>query len=96
MRLLLDTHMYLWWLQDSPKLSKEARTKIIAASEVYVSSASIWEATIKAGIGKLEVDVNQLVSEIENSGFQELAVTAKHAAMEMQLPDIHRDPFVVV
>lgn len=93
MRLLLDTHIYLWWLQDSARLSKEVRAKIIAASEVYVSSASIWEAAIKAGIGKLEVDVNQLVSEIENSGFQELTITAKHAATVIQLPDIHRDPF---
>ncbi|WP_334189726.1 type II toxin-antitoxin system VapC family toxin [Noviherbaspirillum sp.] len=93
MRLLLDTHVYLWWLQDHPKLSKEGRAKIIDASEVYISSASIWEASIKAGIGKLEVDINQLVSEIANSGFLELPIAAKHAAMVMQLPDIHRDPF---
>lgn len=93
MRVLLDTHIYLWWLQDSSKLSKEGRSKIIAASEVYVSSASIWEASIKAGIGKLEVDVDQLVSEIATSGFQELPISAKHASMVMRLPDIHRDPF---
>jgi PIN domain nuclease of toxin-antitoxin system len=93
MRLLLDTHIYLWWLQDNPNLSKDGRSKIIAASEVYVSSASIWEAAIKTGIGKLEVDVSQLVSEIANSGFQELPITAKHAASVLQLPDIHRDPF---
>ncbi|RYF48525.1 MAG: type II toxin-antitoxin system VapC family toxin [Cytophagaceae bacterium] len=93
MRILLDTHVYLWWLQDHPKLSKAGRERIISASEVYVSSASIWEATIKAGIGKLEVDVNQLVAEIENSGFQELLISAKHAATVAQLPDIHRDPF---
>ena len=93
MRVLLDTHVYLWWLQDHPKLSKAGRDRIVAASEVYVSSASIWEATIKAGIGKLEVDVKQLVTEIENSGFQELSITARHAAAVALLPDIHRDPF---
>ena len=93
MRILLDTHVYLWWLQDHPKLSKAGRDRIISASEVYVSSASIWEATIKAGIGKLEVDVQQLVTEIENSGFQELLISAKHAATVARLPDIHRDPF---
>lgn len=60
---------------------------------MYISSASIWEATIKASIGKLEVDVNQLVFEIVNSGFQELPISPKHAAMVAQLPDIHRDPF---
>lgn len=93
MRLLLDTHVYLWWLQDHPKLSKAGRSQIIAASEVYVSSASIWEATIKAKLGKLEVDVNQLVAEIANSGFQELTISANHAARVAHLPDIHRDPF---
>lgn len=93
MRILLDTHIYLWWLQDHPKLSKTARDRIISASEVYVSSASIWEATIKTGIGKLEVDVQQLVTEIENSGFKELGISAKHAAAVVPLPDIHRDPF---
>jgi len=93
MRLLLDTHVYLWWLQDHPKLSKAARAKIVDASEVYVSSASIWEASIKAGIGKLDANINQLVAEIQNSGFQELPILARHAAMVSQLPDLHRDPF---
>lgn len=93
MRILLDTHIYLWWLQDHPKLSKNARGKIVSATEVYVSSASIWEASIKAGMGKLDVDVNALVAEIENSGFRELPVTARHAAMVMQLADVHSDPF---
>lgn len=93
MRILLDTHIYLWWLQDHPKLSKNARGKIVSATEVYVSSASIWEASIKVGMGKLDVDVNALVAEIENSGFRELPVTARHAAMVMQLADVHRDPF---
>ena len=93
MRVLLDTHIYLWWLQDHPKLSKTARDRIVSASEVYVSSASIWEATIKTGIGKLEVDVHQLVAEIDNSGFKELSISARHAAAVARLPDIHRDPF---
>ena len=93
MRILLDTHIYLWWLQDHPNLSKSARVRIVAASRVYISSASIWEATIKTSIGKLKVDVNQLVMEIANSGFEELPISAKHAAMVAQLPDIHRDPF---
>jgi PIN domain nuclease of toxin-antitoxin system len=93
MRILLDTHIYLWWLQDHPNLSQAARSRIAGASQVYVSSASIWEATIKVSIGKLAVDVNQLVVEIANSGFDELPISARHAAMVAQLPDIHRDPF---
>ena len=93
MRILLDTHVYLWWLQDHPNLSTAARTRIIAATDVYVSSASIWEASIKAGLGKLDVDIDQLVAEIDNSGFRELPISARHAAMVTRLPDIHRDPF---
>jgi PIN domain nuclease of toxin-antitoxin system len=93
MRILLDTHVYLWWLQDHPKLSKEARSRIQEASEVYISSASIWEATIKVGIGKLDADVSQLVAEIANSGFRELPISARHAAAVATLPVIHSDPF---
>ena len=93
MRLLLDTHVYLWWLQDHPRLSKAGRSAIAGATEVFVSSASIWEAAIKSGIGKLNVDVNALVTEIANSGFRELPVTALHAARIILLPNFHRDPF---
>ncbi|MDB5842463.1 MAG: domain nuclease [Herminiimonas sp.] len=93
MRILLDTHVYLWWLDNHPKLSPEARSKIVSATQVYVSSASIWEAAIKASLGKLDVDVNALVEEIVNSGFLELPVTVRHAAKVKQLTDIHRDPF---
>jgi PIN domain nuclease of toxin-antitoxin system len=93
MRLLLDTHIYLWWLQDNRKLSKAGRAKIVAADEVFVSSASIWEASIKAGLGKLDVDIDALVAEIPKSGFTELPVSALHAARLMRLPNIHRDPF---
>ncbi|MEQ5842231.1 type II toxin-antitoxin system VapC family toxin [Paraburkholderia acidicola] len=93
MRLLLDTHVFLWSVSDDRKLTKAARKLILDADEVFISSASIWEASIKAGLGKLHVDVNQLVSEIEASGFSELPVRAVHAAMVRDLPDIHRDPF---
>ncbi|MGF6839647.1 PIN domain nuclease of toxin-antitoxin system [Paraburkholderia youngii] len=93
MRLLLDTHVFLWAVTDDRKLTKAARKLILDASEVFVSSASIWEASIKAGLGKLEVDVNLLVSEIEASGFLELPVRAVHAALVRDLPDIYKDSF---
>ena len=93
MRILLDTQIYLWCVNDDRKLSKAARAIIVSATEVYVSSASIWEASIKAGLGKLDVDVNELVEAIALSGFKELPVTARHAAMVRQLPEVHRDPF---
>ncbi len=93
MRLLLDTHIYLWAVTDSRKLSKQARKLITDADEVFVSSASIWEASVKVGLGKLDADVNLLVAEIDVSGFKELPVRAVHAALVGDLPDIHRDPF---
>ena len=93
MRLLLDTHIYLWWLRDDRKLSAKARKSIADADEVFVSSVSIWEASIKSALGKLDVDVDALVTGIAISGFQELSMTAKHAARIATLPGIHRDPF---
>lgn len=93
MRLLLDTHIYLWVVTDDRRLPKTAREMIANAEHVFVSSASIWEASIKVGLGKLDADVNQLVSAIETSGFSELPVRAVHGAAVRDLPDIHRDPF---
>jgi PIN domain nuclease of toxin-antitoxin system len=93
MRFLLDTHIYLWVVSDHPKLSLNARRLIQDAEQVFVSSASIWEASIKMGLGKLEVDIDELIAQIEPCGFEELPVRATHAAMVRHLPDIHRDPF---
>ena len=80
MRLLLDTQVYLWFLANSPKLSKRARTMIADADEVFISAASIWEASIKAGIGKLQVAPCDLLAGIAASGFTELPVSSRHAA----------------
>jgi PIN domain nuclease of toxin-antitoxin system len=93
MRLLLDTHIYLWVLANDARLSKAARERLFAADEIMVSSASILEASIKAGLGKLAVDIELLVSGIADSGFTELPIRAAHAAMVRDLPDLHRDPF---
>src|SRR5450631_3462933 len=93
MRILLDTHLYIWYLADTPQLSKKARSAISRADEVFVSAASIWEASIKASIGKLEVAPNDLIAGIGGSGFSELPVAAKHAALVAGLPPHHRDPF---
>jgi PIN domain nuclease of toxin-antitoxin system len=92
-RLLLDTHVFLWFLADSPKLTKKARTRIERADDVFISAASIWEATIKSGIGKLDVDPAELVAGIEASGFAELPIRARHAARVALLAREHRDPF---
>lgn len=93
MRLLLDTQIYLWFLADSKRLSKKARQDIAHADEVTVSAASIWEASIKAALGKLEVDSTALAEGIQASGFVELPIRAFHGVAAATLPDHHRDPF---
>jgi len=93
MRLLLDTHVFLWAVADSRALKAAARRQILAAEEVYVSAASIWEIAIKARLGKLEGDPVRLAQAIEESGFLELPVRAEHAARVAELPLHHADPF---
>lgn len=93
MRLLLDTHVFLWAAAGDAKLTKAAQAVILNADEVFVSAASIWEISIKAALKKIDADVDALVAEISAAGFQELPVTAAHAAAVRVLPDIHRDPF---
>ena len=92
-RLLLDTHVVLWALDDHPKLSLKARSAITdPANEVFVSAASIWEIAIKRSLGKLQAP-DSITSWVEASGFLELAVTSFHAEQAGGLPFHHRDPF---
>lgn len=93
MRLLLDTHIFLWVVTDSRKLKAAARRVIEASDAVHVSSASIWEIAIKVRLGKIDGDPRQLADAIEPSGFLELPVSAHHAARVALLPDHHHDPF---
>jgi len=91
--LLLDTHVFIWAVDDDPKLSATAWSTIEEADAVYVSSASIWEATIKYRLGKLKVAPERLVDAVVGSGFLELPIRLRHAAAVAHLPLIHRDPF---
>ncbi|MES2345205.1 MAG: type II toxin-antitoxin system VapC family toxin [Chlamydiota bacterium] len=93
MKLLLDTHIFLWSVLDNRKLTKKAKSIITQAEKVYVSSASIWEIAIKQGLKKIDGDLSQLIQAITDSGFYELPVRTAHAAMILQLPNLHRDPF---
>jgi len=93
MRLLLDTHLFLWVVADSRRLKAAARREIVAAEQVYVSAASIWEIAIKARLGKIEGGPARLAGAIEESGFAELPVRAEHAARVALLPMHHADPF---
>lgn len=93
MQILLDTHIYLWWLKDDNQLTKKARSLIISADTVYISSVSIWEAAIKIQLKKLRANINDLLSAIDSEGFLELPLTAKHAAKILELRNHHKDPF---
>lgn len=93
MRLLLDTHVFLWCIKGDAKFSKAMRSKILHATEVYISSASIWEIAIKVKIKRLDANIDRIVEAIVESGFLELPISAHHAAAVSHLPGIHRDPF---
>lgn len=93
MHLLLDTHVFLWWLNDDVQLSKKARLFIESADDIYISSASIWEAAIKMQLGKLDVNMELLAQSITSEGFIELPVSVKHALFVLSLAPHHRDPF---
>jgi PIN domain nuclease of toxin-antitoxin system len=92
MRILLDTHLLLWALGAPSRLPARAR-KAIADGEVFVSAASIWEISIKAGLGKLSADPDEVLAALEPAGFMGLPVTGQHAARVVALPPLHRDPF---
>ncbi|NYI75479.1 PIN domain-containing protein [Nocardioides panzhihuensis] len=93
MKLILDTHILLWWWDDSPKLPQEARDLIADLdNEVFVSAVSITEIAVKKSIGRLEVE-DDFAQGIEDDGFTELPLTAAHGGRLAQLPLIHRDPF---
>lgn len=93
MRILLDTHVYLWWLRDDRKLTRKLAEAIAdPAHTILVSAASVWEASIKIALGRLAV-AGDLVAEIEANGFVELPVAARHAQLAGALPRHHEDPF---
>lgn len=91
-RLLLDTHLVLWALSAPRKLPASFRQEL-DTSRVFVSAASIWEVAIKAGLGKLDADPQEVLDALEPSGFDLLDVTGAHAARVVSLPPVHRDPF---
>jgi PIN domain nuclease of toxin-antitoxin system len=93
MRILLDTHIFLWLVTDDRKAKKSLRTQIEAATEVYVSAASVWEVAIKHALGKLDGDPVSFHQAIDTFGFRELPITGEHTLAVAKLPPIHKDPF---
>jgi PIN domain nuclease of toxin-antitoxin system len=90
-RLLLDTHVLIWW-DAGRRLSTAARTAIRDADEVYVSAAAAWEIAIKASLGKI-VSSRSVAQASAECGFVELPVTFAHSEQLAALPALHRDPF---
>ena len=93
MNLLLDTHVLLWWLDDSTLLAPAARGAISQGQNaVFISAAVAWEIAIKKALGRLKVPDN-LEEVLEEERFQPLPITLAHALAVVSLPSIHQDPF---
>lgn len=93
MNLLLDTHILLWWLNDSPDLKPKTRKAISnTRNQIWISSGSIWEIRTKESLGKLIVPAN-FCELLWQQGFQDLPISASHVNALRQLPPIHKDPF---
>lgn len=96
MNLLLDTHVALWAITDSPKLPERARDLIQAPkTTVWVSAASIWEIAIKCGMGRGDMPVSgqDAVRYFQESGYRFLPIDVEHALAVESLPAHHQDPF---
>jgi PIN domain nuclease of toxin-antitoxin system len=91
-RLLLDTHALLWWLAGDPLAPEAADAIADPAALAVVSSASIWEISIKSAVGKLQV-AEPILPHVEASGFEPLPISWAHAEVAGALPAHHRDPF---
>ena len=95
MAVLLDTHAFLWWCQDSEELSKKAR-RVIADQDCFVSVASFWEMAIKLSLDKLRLPSSfdhYIPGQMSLNGFEQLEITFRHTARCAKLPWRHRDPF---
>lgn len=91
--LLLDTHVLLFWLSDSSRLSQAAYAAISDGSQpLYVSVAAIWEMSIKATLGRIEIPPN-LITTLADEDINVLLITPDHAMAVSQLPLLHQDPF---
>jgi PIN domain nuclease of toxin-antitoxin system len=93
LKILLDTPLLLWWLADSPSLSKPART-LIADPEnaVFISAVSHWEIWLKRSLGKLKLPAD-FEEKLAAEAFESLPLTAAQTRQVASLPWHHRDPF---
>ena len=93
MRLLLDTHAFLWWCGDDARLGDVERQAIRdGANEVFLSAASVWEMALKQVLGRLQVP-EPASAAVARLGFEPLPIAFAHAEATISLPPLHRDPF---
>ena len=93
MRLLLDSHVFVWWALTPERLESTALTAIEnAANEVYFSVASAWELAIKAAMKRVELPTG-IEGALDERGVEKLGISFSHAAHAGNLPRHHRDPF---
>jgi PIN domain nuclease of toxin-antitoxin system len=96
MKFLLDTHLLLWAAGSPEKLSQQAISIIEETeNELFFSAASLWEISIKNGLGRpdFKVDARVLRRALIDNGYQELSITGLHTISIADLPVIHKDPF---
>ena len=97
MKVLMDTHVFLWWIEDNPRLSPRAR-EIISdiENEVFLSAASGWEIAIKARLGRIKLPQDParfVMEQVTINAFRTLPIQLNHTLHVYTLPPIHRDPF---
>lgn len=95
MRLLLDTHLMLWWQTADRRLSDRARSLVDRADAVFFSRASLWEIAIKFSLGRLAVDLPEFCARVTAYGFHWLEIREAHLLEVGAMPtdSAHRDPF---
>jgi len=94
MRLLLDTHILLWWVMGDRRLTKDLAAVVASAeNDVAVSAATMWEITIKQMLGRIDVDLEELRASMAADGFSELPLRFSHSLKLQSLPRLHDDPF---
>ena len=97
MKILIDTHIFLWAITDDPRLSSTHRAFYLdPANDLYLSVASIWEMLIKTGLGKLSLPApaaDYIVKQMEKNRLLLLTIRVSHLAVLERLPPVHRDPF---
>jgi PIN domain nuclease of toxin-antitoxin system len=94
MKIILDTHILLWWVINDRKLPDKARRLIEdPQNNIAISAVSVWEIAIKKGLGRIKIDLKELEEVIDINKFEQLPVKIQHAIELSELPLYHSDPF---